>query len=151
MKIIGQNNVGKQYGGIDSENNAEKWNALHEQAMKLSRNRSDYSDVNYELDSTDQSIDNTFFTSGNPKKRTLIVVGKNITITGDILKNPNYPLAVVALADKNGNGGNIVIDPSVRDISASLFAEHAIRYSGSPAINNNQLFVFGSVVSRNTM
>lgn len=148
VKIIGQNNVGKQYDGIESKNNSAKWNALHEQTMKLSRNRTDYSDVNYTVidhPTIDQSVDDSFFTSGNPKKRTLIVVWKDITITWNIFRQ-DHPLAIIALADKDGNGGNITIDPGVTDISASLFAEHALLSSG-----NNQLFILGSVVSRNTI
>ena len=41
-----------------------------------------------------------------------------MTITDDIDKDIDYPLAIIALADGEGHGGNIIIDSSVKDITA---------------------------------
>ena len=76
--------------------------------------------------------------------RTLIVIGQNVNITEDIAKR-DHPLAIIALTDSAGNGGDITIDPSVRNISLSLFAEHGVSSAGA-----NQLSVFGSLISSNT-
>ena len=152
VKIFGQNNVGKQYGGINTGNGADIWNKIHKNIMTLSRNRkTGYNDVDYSIESSDQSIDNSYFNDiTHKKKRSLIVIGHNITITSNITKDQDHPLAIMALTDANGNGGNIFIDPGVRDIAASLFAEHSIQ-SSNPASSENQLSIYGSVVSRNTM
>ena len=69
-----------------------------------------------------------------------------MTITDDIDKDNDYPLAIIALVDSQGNGGNIIIDPSVKDITAGLFAEHAVKSSG-----DNQLYIYGALVSGNTL
>lgn len=69
-------------------------------------------------------------------KRTLITIGQDIHITGDIAKG-SHPLSLIALTDSAGNGGDITIDASVRNISLSLFAEHGVSSAGS-----NQLLVF---------
>lgn len=84
VKILGQNNVGKQYGGIESGNGADIWNRIHKNVMTLSRNRANYDDMNYSILLNDQSIDNAYFTftdATHTKKRSLIVVGHDITIT----------------------------------------------------------------------
>lgn len=86
IKILGQNNVGKQFDGVNIKNDAPYWNTLREKIAKLSRNRTTYTDVDYEVVSTDQTIDASYFTSGSPKKRTLIVIGGDITIDADIPK-----------------------------------------------------------------
>lgn len=152
VKILGQNNVGKQYGGVNTGNGADIWNKIHKNVMTLSRNRTTYDDVDYKIESTsNQDVDNLYFTDvTHKKKRSLIVVGHDITITGDVQKDPDHPLSIMALTDADGNGGNIFIDPVVKDIAASLFAERAIQ-SSNPTSSDNQLSIFGSVVSRNTM
>lgn len=152
VKIFGQNNVGKQYGGISTGNGAEIWNKIHKNIMTLSRNRTaGYNDVDYNIESSDQSIDNSYFNDiTHKKKRSLIVIGHNITITDNIALNQDHPLSIMALTDVNGSGGNIFIDPGVKNIAASLFAEHAIQ-SSNPVSSENQLSIYGSVVSRNTM
>lgn len=151
VKVFGQNNVGKQYGGINVGNGAEKWNKIHKNIMNLSRNRTNYDDVDYEILSTPKDVLSTYFTDTiHKKKRSLIVVGENITIKENIFKDPDHPLSIMALTDSDGNGGNIFIDPSVKDIAASLFAERAIQ-SSNPSSSDNQLSILGSVVSRNTM
>jgi hypothetical protein len=77
-------------------------------------------------------------------KRTLITIGQNIVISEDIVKR-DHPLAIIALTDSAGNGGDITINPSVRNISASLFAEHGVSSNGA-----NQLAILGSLISANT-
>jgi hypothetical protein len=73
------------------------------------------------------------------------VVGGDITITSDVLPRA-YPVSLIALSDDNGSGGEIIIDASVRDIEASLYAEKVLRSSG-----DNQLYIHGSVISHNTV
>jgi hypothetical protein len=58
----------------------------------------------------------------------------------------DHPLVLVALADSSGVGGSIIIDPGVRDIIATLFAEKSVKSSGS-----DQLYIYGSVISHNTL
>jgi hypothetical protein len=47
--------------------------------------------------------------------------------------------------DESWSGGNIIIDPGVREIYSSLYAEKSIHSDG-----DNQLYIYGSVFSRNT-
>lgn len=69
-----------------------------------------------------------------------------MTISNNIEKKNDRPLAIIALADSEGNGGNILINSSVTDISASLFAERAVKSDG-----DKQLYIYGALVSGNTL
>lgn len=51
-----------------------------------------------------KTIDETTFAN----KRTIISIGGDITINGNISPH-DHPLAIIALTDTNNNGGNIVI------------------------------------------
>ena len=75
----------------------------------------------------------------------IVTIGGDINISGDISKT-SKPLVIAAIMDENGNGGDIIIDPSVREISASLFAEKSVRSSG-----DNQLYILGNLFSHNTL
>lgn len=62
-------------------------------------------------------------------QKTLIVVGGNVYIKGNIRNTDNTSsdlLGIVVLADTAGNGGNIYIDPVVTDIHATLYAEKSL-------------------------
>jgi len=88
----------------------------------------------------DINIDDSSFTN----KRTIAIVGGDITITNDI--NPrNTPLTIVALTDENGNGGNIIINGNVKDIHSSLISERSI----TSITSDNQLYIRGLVSSAN--
>lgn len=63
----------------------------------MMRNRTMYADVDYDIRTGNTNIDATSFTSGSPKKRTIIVIGGDITISSDIAKQ-DHPLALIALA-----------------------------------------------------
>jgi hypothetical protein len=66
-------------------------------------------------------------------------------VTTDI-QNGDTPTVLIALMDASGSGGEIDIDPSVKDLFVSLFAEKSIHSSG-----DNQLFVLGNIFSHNTL
>lgn len=133
IKILGQNNARAEYGTISttSKSRADVFNQIRKSVALLSRGRTSYTDVPYTVYNTDESINNNSFTD----KQTLVVIGKDITITENIAKRSDGPLAIIALA-KDGVGGNIYIDPSVTTIHASLFAEHAMMTSG-----DSQLYI----------
>jgi len=68
-------------------------------------------------------------------------------------------LGLVAL-QKNNQGGNIYIDPSVTDIHAIMYADRALMsYDGSSELDGNtqaqdltsQLYIYGSIFSENTI
>ena len=92
--------------------------------------------------------------------KTLVVEGGNIYIMGNIRNtdNDNAMLGLIAIS-KDGQGGNIYIDPSVTDIHANMYADRSvISYDGTElngdtpdSILRNQLFIFGSVFSENTL
>ena len=140
MKILWQNNLGIQYSGIWMKSKWEIWNTLHKNTTLHLRNRTTYADTDYTIYSTNISVDNTAFAS----KRSIIVVWWDITVSGNI-DSHTQPLAIIALADASGNGGNIIIDPRVTDIHASLFSEHSVSSSG-----DRQLYIRGSLISNNT-
>ena len=97
--------------------------------------------------------------------KSLIVEGGDIYIDTDITKDASvtHPRALIAIKDAAGNGGNIYIKNTVKNIYSSLIAEGSV-YSGDSAANlyndtisklttlpKNQLYIYGSVVSRNTI
>ncbi len=142
LRILGQSNVTWQYGGIGSRGRADFWNATRKNIALLSRNRTTYTDVDYSVfTGSSLMITDASFTD----KRTLIVIGGDIHITENIAKRP-HPLALIALTDEAGNGGDIIIDPSVTNIDTSLFAEHGITSSGT-----SQFAILGSLISANTV
>lgn len=88
--------------------------------------------------------------------KTLVVEGGNIYITGNI--TGNGILGLIAL-EKNGQGGNIYIHPSVTDIYAVMYADRSvISYNGAEldgttqdSVLANQLYIKGSLFSENTL
>lgn len=140
LLVLGQNNVWNQYNGVKSSSKYDIWNTIHKTVTLLSRNRTTFNDVDYSISSWNISVNSGSFTN----KRSIIVIGADITITGNITQK-DHPLSIIALTDANGNGGNIHIDSSVTDIESSLFAEHSVFSSGSA-----QLYIHGSLISANT-
>lgn len=139
MQIFGQ--INKFLGLIGWENRIDLINTIKKNATLLSRNRTSYTDTDYLIQSGNITITETIFNT----KRTIVAVGGNVLIgTGVTYKN--HPLAIIALADSNGVGWNITISGSVRDIHASLIAEHAI----TSEISDNQLYIHGLVSSANS-
>jgi hypothetical protein len=145
VKIIGQNNALGEYGtiGTDKKTKQAFINTLRKNIALLGRNRTDYTGANYLISSTLPDVKNASFAN----KRTLISIGSDIHITENIDKHES-PLAIIALTDEAGNGGNIIIDASVTDIHSSLFAEHAVMTDTN---GTKQLFIFGSLISSNTL
>lgn len=89
--------------------------------------------------------------------KTLVVEGGNIYITGNV--RGTGMLGLIAI-EKDGNGGNIYIDPSVTDIHAVMYADKSlVSYDGSNELDGNtqaeelakQLYIYGSVFSENTI
>lgn len=145
VKILGQNNLGKDYYGLDTSADVRNdfWNTVRKNVALLSRNRTVYTDVDYDIiRDHDISIDPTAFTT----KRTIVVIGGDVTITSDIPLDPDRALSVMSLSNTTGSGGNIMIDPAVRDVNVSLFAEKSLLSHG-----DNQLYIFGSLLTQNTM
>lgn len=143
MKILGQHNL-PSISGIQEKNIANIWNTLRKNIALISRNRTLYDDVPYKVGEGDITLSNADFTSLPPEKHTMVSVWWDITITSNIMKR-DYPLAIIALTDSSGSGGNIFIDASVTDIHATIIAEKAIRSSWA-----NQLYIHGSALSHNT-
>ncbi len=96
--------------------------------------------------------------------RTLLVVGGNIYVKNDIYYNDTTTdlLSLVAVKDEAWNGGNIYIDPAITNISATLFtSKWVLSYrdgigeiwgnEATAGILKNQLYIYGSVVSLNTI
>lgn len=95
--------------------------------------------------------------------KTLVVVGGNVYINGDVT---NGRLGVIALRD-GGVGGNVYVAPDVVELYANFFLDGALysydgttTYEEEPSWANeetrtavllNQLYLNGSVVSRNTV
>ncbi len=145
VKILGQNNLGNTYFGLDTSADVRNdfWNMVRKNVALLSRNRTIYTDVDYDIiRDHDISIDATAFAT----KRTIVVIGGDVTITSDIPLDPDKALSVITLSNATGSGGNITIDPVVRDVHVSLFAEKSLFSHG-----DNQLYIYGSLLSQNTM
>ncbi|MDD2892268.1 MAG: hypothetical protein PHQ95_04860 [Candidatus Gracilibacteria bacterium] len=95
-------------------------------------------------------------------KRTILIVGGNLYIKNNIYYNSlsSDMLGIVVVKDAQGNGGNIYIDPSVTNITGTLFAEKSIiSYDGTKELDGNtpvsalknQLLIYGNVFSENTI
>lgn len=95
-------------------------------------------------------------------QKTIIVKWGNLYISDDIkYNNPQQDiLGIIVLKDENGNGGNVYIDPDVKRIDATIFAEKSLMsYNGTnilwgdtdAEILRNQLYIYGSVFSENTI
>ncbi len=90
----------------------------------------------------------------------ILTDGANLTIKGNILPGNSIAFGIITIADDEGNGGNIYIDPAPTNISALLYAEGSLIsregtndcYGGASACDlSNQLYWQGSIVSRNTI
>ena len=120
-------------------------NSIREKVALLSRNRTNYDDVDYRVIRWNYSLDTMDIWDaplGGKSKRTLIVIGGDISIGIDI-PLADHPIALIALTDMDGNGGDIEIGWAVKDIHASLIAEHGVISS----VSSNQLYIHGSLVS----
>ncbi|MEK7145836.1 MAG: hypothetical protein AAB802_01485, partial [Patescibacteria group bacterium] len=105
------------------------------------------------------------------EEKTIVTLGGDIFINGNIEpgKDGISKLGLIALR-RDGNGGNVYVHPEVVDIYANIFLDGSFySYSGDnadidangvPIWDNaavrfdtllNQLYVFGSLVSRNTI
>jgi len=92
--------------------------------------------------------------------KTLVVEWWNIYITGNIRNtdNDNAILGLIAI-QKDGQGWNIYIHPSVTDIHANIYADRSvISYNGAQLDGNtgdsvlsNQLYIYWSIFSENTL
>lgn len=139
--ILWQNNTKRHDGiSISKSERANLLDTVRKNSAISSRNRTTYNDVSYTIHQGNLSIDNTSFTG----KRSIVVIWGDITITSNIAMQ-NSALAIIALADTQGNGGNIIIDPSVTDIHATMIAEHSLLTNG-----DRQLYIHGSLITANT-
>lgn len=71
MKILGQQNL-SPISGINTTNISQVWNTLRKNITLLSRNRTNYSDVNYIVVDGDITVDQATFDATSPKKRTIV-------------------------------------------------------------------------------
>lgn len=96
--------------------------------------------------------------------KSIVVEWWNIYIDADVSRDNavNAARAIIAIKDENGNGWNIYIAGNVRNIYSSLIAEGTIySWDQSEVYNDqtskltqlpkNQLYIFWSVISRNTI
>ncbi len=111
------------------------------------------------------TVNNPWTLMDDSDTRSLVVEWGDVYISADVDKdaNVNKARAIIVLKDKDGNGGNIYIGKNVKNIYTSLIAEGTI-YSGensttlynryaidAPFLPRNQLYILGSVISRNTI
>lgn len=99
--------------------------------------------------------------AGNISGNKTLVVEWNVYIDWNILDTDNNGMLGIIALSKNGVGGNIYIDPSVRDIHAILYADRSVlSYDGTKEFDGtnssaaelaNQLYIRGSVFSENTI
>lgn len=124
------------------ENRIDLINTIRKNTTLLSRNRTNYNDVDYTITGgLNINIDDSSFIN----KRTIVIVGWDATITSDIT-NRMRPLSIIALTGPDGNGWNIFIDGTVKDIHSSLISERSIR----SWVDDNQLYIRWLISSANT-
>jgi len=142
VKILWTNNAWWEYGDLSLEWNgkAKFFDATRKNIAALSRNRTDYSDVDYLVVNGDYTITHTSYDT----KRTIIVLGWDVTISENI-DQKDAPLALIVLSDSEGNKWVVTIDPSVTDIHLTLITDRHIISSW-----DKQLYTHGSIISSNT-
>ncbi len=125
-----------------------------------------YKPSSIELKYSTVNTNNNYFINST---RTLIVEWADLVIDGDIgipplLSDTKGPKAIIVLSNKDGYGGNIIINGDVKKIYSTLIAEKSILSGVSKMILYNdtkenvlsalppyQLYIKGSVVSYNTI
>jgi hypothetical protein len=137
MRVFGQISEGM---GIGSQNRVTIINKLRENTALLSRNRSNYTNADYNILIGDQILTDADFVG----KRTIVTIGGDITINTNI-SIQDRPLAIIALANTQNQGGNIRIKWNVSDIHSTLIAEHGL----TSEVSNTQLYIHGSIISAN--
>lgn len=104
--------------------------------------------------------------SASYDNKTLLVIGANVYINGNIEDSGADKLGIIVFK-KDGVGGNIYVSPDVTDIYANIFIDGSLfSYDGSGSETTyptwssdddrsdtlmNQLYLLGSIVSRNTI
>ncbi len=98
--------------------------------------------------------------AGISGKRTLVVKGANLYINRDMYyTNSDSILWVVVQKDESGNGWNLYIDPNITNIVGTYIIDGSVlSYDGTTEIGvgnittlKNQLYIYGSIVSENTI
>lgn len=107
ITILGGSSAGL---GISGQTRVSIINDLRERIALLSRNRTDYTTADYLVKNGNYTIPSNIWTTdaGNTPKRTIIVIGGDITIPANLDKK-DHPLAIIALSSENNTGGNIII------------------------------------------
>ncbi len=96
-------------------------------------------------------------------KRTLVIKWADLYITGDMYYDPAIPssiLGVILMKDESGNGWNLYINSSVTNIVGTYVIDGSVMSSNDGVtplgtsnigILKNQLYIYGSLVSENTI
>lgn len=150
LKILGQigsSDLGTSMKSLDLLSS----NLLNTERDKI-RKQAQMMRQDFVSSSTPWVIDSTIDTS-----KQIYIFEWDIVINKNIWSKTEKPKVFIALKKSDGTGGNIWIDPSVKDIIASLIADGSI-FSGTwpssyhtPDVTDNQLYIYGSVMSNNTV
>lgn len=102
------------------------------------------------------SASSTKIQAGTMTSSGILIVEGDIEIDSDIWSWDSAksmpihpPKVIIALKRADGTGGNIYIKDNVKNIAASLIADGSI--FGDTAGANNQLYIYGTVISNNTI
>jgi hypothetical protein len=169
---IGGNSAFDTFYSAGTRFNASAYNATLNQMRKnialLTRNISFSNDR--------KIVNNTIFIRGDKKYSdiqldfpsssidSLIIIGGDLIIDTDLKSTDTiHPKGIIVMKDESGKGGNVVVQENVKKIQASIFAEGTL-YSGNTAtdlyndttekilnLSSNQLYIQGSLISRNTI
>jgi hypothetical protein len=132
---------------------ATQWSAITGTSRVLD-NKALYAWFNGTVSNPNVTLNGTTTLSWN---KTLVVEWWNVYITWNI--RGTGMLWIIAL-QKNGQWGNIYINPSVTDIHAVLYADRALlSYNGTSELDGstpasqlaNQIYIYGSLFSENTI
>lgn len=147
IKILGQDSTSYAGIGVDGSLASAQWNLIKKNISLIARGRTPttgYDDVDYVVHTGSITVSDGDL-HGSQEKRAIISIWGDITIQTDIDKWAS-PTLLLALMDSSGNGGDIIINPNVQEISSSLFAEKSIHSSW-----DMQLYIYGNVFSHNTL
>lgn len=137
---------------------SSKWNSLQQDAWVILNEGS----VLYFWSDSISDIVELSPSSEYTGRKTILVIGKDLYITNNIItSNITNNLWIIVLKDKNGNGGNVYIDPDVTQIHATIFSDKSLMsytdilwelwWWTSQYTLRNQLYIKWSVFSENTI
>lgn len=118
FSVLEDNNV----DALGSISRTDLKNIIRKNVANLTKNRTSYTDVNYDYKTTDTTLNSGTWATG---KDTYIVSGADVTIDSDIFRGTSKMRGLIVLSE-NGVGGNVYIKGNVKNLELAIYAEGSL-------------------------